>query len=115
MDTSNQTNNCGYGYSGVKLLQQLYEDDYTQTNIQAPQKENEGMSVVSEGKMAYTKVKDCKCWCGKGGMSPVPEPPPGVNSDLWDLQFCRWWGWNWVRKQEEMAAKQRSVPRKPMR
>lgn len=30
-----------------------------------------------------------------------PPPPPGVNKELWDLQFSRWWGWNWVRKQEE--------------
>lgn len=28
-----------------------------------------------------------------------PPPPPG-GEDLWELQFCRWWGWNWVRKQE---------------
>lgn len=26
-----------------------------------------------------------------------PPPPPG-DKDLWQLQFCRWWGWNWVQK-----------------
>lgn len=38
----------------------------------------------------------------------VPELPPGLNQDLWELQFCRWWGWNWVRKKQEMVNRQRS-------
>ncbi|XP_060536267.1 uncharacterized protein LOC132708147 [Cylas formicarius] len=29
---------------------------------------------------------------------PPPAPPGGENA--WDLQFCRWWGWNWVRKKK---------------
>ncbi|XP_031355748.1 uncharacterized protein LOC116180059 [Photinus pyralis] len=32
---------------------------------------------------------------------PCPQFTPPEN-DLWDLQFCRWWGWNWVKKRNEM-------------
>lgn len=28
-----------------------------------------------------------------------PPPPPGEKNN-WELQFCRWWGWNWVQKTE---------------
>lgn len=36
-----------------------------------------------------------------------PPPPPG-DKNLWELQFCRWWGWNWVQKvdaQNKMGCK----------
>lgn len=26
--------------------------------------------------------------------------------DLWNLQFTRWWGWNWVKKREELLKEQ---------
>ncbi|KAH1007862.1 hypothetical protein HUJ04_005044 [Dendroctonus ponderosae] len=43
---------------------------------------------------------------------PPPAPPDG-RSDLWDLQFCRWWGWNWVRKREAIVgAEAKSGPPK---
>lgn len=29
-----------------------------------------------------------------------PPPPPEGREDLWDLQFCRWWGWNWVKRRD---------------
>lgn len=45
---------------------------------------------------------------------PVPNGPPD-DSNLWDLQFCRWWGWNWVRKQEELQNQQRFTRKCPMR
>ncbi|XP_050315650.1 uncharacterized protein LOC126750169 [Anthonomus grandis grandis] len=38
---------------------------------------------------------------------PPPAPPEG-GRDLWDLQFCRWWGWNWVRKRESMMVAQKT-------
>ncbi|CAH1990431.1 unnamed protein product [Acanthoscelides obtectus] len=40
-----------------------------------------------------------------------PPPPPG--EELWELQFCRWWGWNWVKKKDELgvAAAMRAGPR----
>ncbi|VEN54715.1 unnamed protein product, partial [Callosobruchus maculatus] len=33
---------------------------------------------------------------------PPPPPPPG--EELWELQFCRWWGWNWVKKRDDLGA-----------
>lgn len=33
-------------------------------------------------------------------MDSIPPPPPGGELE-WDLQFCRWWGWNWVRRKPE--------------
>lgn len=41
--------------------------------------------------------------------SNVPPPVPPPKDDLWDLQFCRWWGWNWVRKREEMLNQKRAA------
>lgn len=35
---------------------------------------------------------------------PYPYPP---QDDLWDLQFCRWWGWNWIRKRDEIVNNQK--------
>ncbi|VEN60130.1 unnamed protein product [Callosobruchus maculatus] len=32
---------------------------------------------------------------------PPPPPPPG--EELWELQFCRWWGWNWVKKRDDLG------------
>lgn len=32
-----------------------------------------------------------------------PPPPPG-NDNGWELHFCKWWGWNWVRKKEVVVA-----------
>ncbi|KAF7280050.1 hypothetical protein GWI33_006480 [Rhynchophorus ferrugineus] len=29
-----------------------------------------------------------------------PPPPPDGRPDRWDLQFCRFWGWNWVLRSE---------------
>lgn len=29
-----------------------------------------------------------------------------TGDDLWNLQFARWWGWNWVKKREELFKKQ---------
>lgn len=53
-------------------------------------------------------IKCCRCPCSL----PVPPAPPGAN-DLWELQFCRWWGWNWVRKQEELAKQHNNSMTKP--
>lgn len=45
---------------------------------------------------------------------PCPDyQAPGTSptdDELWDLQFCRWWGWNWIRKREEMINKKQSEP-----
>lgn len=43
------------------------------------------------------------CQCGRF-LSPPPSCPP--ENALWDLQFSRWWGWNWVRKRDEIMQKQ---------
>ncbi|CAG9863859.1 unnamed protein product [Phyllotreta striolata] len=29
---------------------------------------------------------------------PPPPPPPPCADDSWELQYCKWWGWNWVKK-----------------
>lgn len=29
-----------------------------------------------------------------------PPAPPG-EKDIWELQFCRFWGWNWVQKEKK--------------
>lgn len=31
---------------------------------------------------------------------------PQNDGDLWDMQFCRWWGYKWLRKREEMIKQQ---------
>lgn len=33
-----------------------------------------------------------------------PPPPPG-DKHLWELQYCRFWGWNWVQKQSVVRDK----------
>ncbi|KAF5297076.1 hypothetical protein FQA39_LY02656 [Lamprigera yunnana] len=51
---------------------------------------------------------------------PPPCPPPNCcppsyppcmypQEDLWDLQFCRWWGWNWTRRRKELMNKNNAV------
>ncbi|KAF5280859.1 hypothetical protein FQR65_LT03008 [Abscondita terminalis] len=53
------------------------------------------------------------CGCPKQSYPPQPYPPQQYppqpyppQDDLWDLQFCRWWGWNWVRKRDEIVSRQ---------
>ncbi|KAG5885957.1 hypothetical protein JTB14_018411 [Gonioctena quinquepunctata] len=41
-----------------------------------------------------------------------PPPPPPGKEDYWDLQFCRWWGWNWVRKPDKVIPAVYRLPRR---
>lgn len=71
--------------------------------IQKPQHGTQKL-VHTEGNMHCSNVKPdgAKCGCDYGNAPFIPPDGPPDGDDLWDLQFCRWWGWNWVRKQEEM-------------
>lgn len=40
-------------------------------------------------------------YCGK--FEP-PEPPMG-DYDAWELQFGKWWGWNWIRKDQKTGCR----------
>lgn len=39
-----------------------------------------------------------------------PPPPPGSESS-WELHFCKWWGWNWVKKKEEKEVQEPLIQR----
>lgn len=72
--------------------------------------------LCTEGNTRYTNLKmdagNCGCKC-QYDIPPVPNGPPD-DGNLWDLQFCRWWGWNWVRKQEELQNQQRCMRKSPV-
>ncbi|XP_057669975.1 uncharacterized protein LOC130902133 isoform X2 [Diorhabda carinulata] len=51
----------------------------------------------SEDKIKNTnEMKNCS--------TPPPLPPYG-DEEGWELQFCKWWGWNWVRKEKRYVNK----------
>ena len=31
-----------------------------------------------------------------------PDDQRNYDEDLWELQFYRWWGWNWLKRREEL-------------
>lgn len=62
--------------------------------------------------MATSSLNTCQSNCddfSTFAKNFKPPPPPG-EKDLWELQFCRWWGWNWVQKAEPQEKMECSNP-----
>lgn len=48
---------------------------------------------VSYAKENFSYCNDDEC----DFSHPPPPPPPNGREDLWDLQYCKLWGWSWTR------------------
>lgn len=44
--------------------------------------------------------------CDNSQPCPCANFLPQNDQDLWDMQFCRWWGYRWLRKKEDIIRQQ---------
>ncbi|KAF2892937.1 hypothetical protein ILUMI_13231 [Ignelater luminosus] len=104
-----QTPHLGYQQTNLKSTSAMANNQANIESAAYPHYNAIPLYQVSSGKMNQGQNLPINHMHYPFPCSGIPPPVPPPTDDLWDLQFCRWWGWNWVRKREEMLKKKRAA------